>query len=155
MSLIDLDEVSQAQFIRESLETNALRYACDTEDRDFSIIQATIAEQRRIASIGDSEAFFLADEAFHQQTFDLAGYSGAWSVVGRSRFQLDRIRRLSIGLAQPQKLAELCSEHEEIVRCVVSRDAERAVEKLRTHIRRYIVDGPGLRKAYPDYFVCN
>ena len=153
VSLIDLDEVAQAQFIRESLETNALRYACEADDRDFSVIEATIAEQHRIAKTGDPEAFFLADEAFHRQTFELAGYGGAWSVVGRRRFQLDRIRRLSIRPPQPHKLEELCYEHEEIVQHILNRDTERAVEKLRIHIRRYIIDSPALRQAYPSYFV--
>lgn len=153
VSLIDLDDVAQAQFIRESLETNALRYACAAEDRDFSVIEAAIAEQYTIAKAKDAEAFFHADEAFHRQTFELAGFGGAWSAVGRKRFQLDRIRRLSIRLSQPQQLEDLCHEHEEIVQHILERDAEQAVEKLQAHIRRYVVEAPSLRKAYPDYFV--
>ncbi len=152
VSYIDLEEVEQAQFIRESLEMNAVRYACSAKDRDFTAIDRTLQEQHDIAESGNPENFFSSDEAFHRQTFELAGFGGAWSVVGRSRFQLDRLRRLSIGLPQPHKLDDLCEEHEAILAHIKRREPEAALEKLNAHIRRYIIDGPILREAYPNYF---
>jgi len=152
VSLIDLNAVEQAQFIRESLEINALTYACAAQDRDFSAIEAIVAEQHVLATSSDSEAFFLSDEAFHQETFELAGFGGAWAAAGNSRFQLDRIRRLSIAFRHPYKLDELCSEHEELLEHIRSRDLEKAAELLKKHIRRYMIDGPVLQKAYPNYF---
>lgn len=152
VSLLDLDEVSQAQFVRESLEINALRYACTAEHRDFTRVRATLADQELAVAARDTERFFLADEAFHHQIFDLAGYSGAWSVTGRSRFQLDRIRRLSLEVPSAHSWYDLHDEHRRIVDHVEARDTERAIEVLSAHIRSYIVVGPALREAFPAYF---
>lgn len=153
VSYIDFAEVEQAQFIRESLEVNALRYACEAPDRDFSSILRVLEQQRALAHAGDPESFFRSDEEFHRATFVLAGFGGTWSVVGRSRFQLDRIRRLSIGLTPPEKLVQLCDEHETLVSYLQDRDAENAVAYLKHHIRRYIIESQDLQRAYPDYFV--
>lgn len=152
VSLLDLDEVGQAQFVRESLEINALRYACAAEERDFTRIRSTLAEQERAVAERDQEGFFLTDEAFHHQIFDLAGYSGAWAVTGRSRFQLDRIRRLSLEVPSAHSWYDLHDEHSAIVEHIERRDLERAIEVLRAHIRSYIVVGPALREAFPAYF---
>ncbi len=152
VALIDLEGVEQAQFIRESLELNALHYACTAEQRDFGAIEAIVAEQHEIVTSSDPESFFLSDEAFHRETFELAGFGGAWAVAGSSRFQLDRIRRLSIASRHPYKLEELCSEHETLVEHIRNRDLDSATTHLKSHIRRYMIDGPVLQKAHPSYF---
>lgn len=152
VAYIDFAEVEQAQFIRESLEINAIRYACEVPHRDFTAITEILDKQRALLDDNDPETFFLSDEAFHRETFVLAGFGATWSVVGRTRFQLDRIRRLDMARATPLRLRKLFAEHEQLLQYLRDRDEESAVNHLKRHIRRYINASAELQLASPDYF---
>jgi DNA-binding GntR family transcriptional regulator len=148
---IDLDEVHEAQFVREALETAALRVAVGRSTAAAVVrMRQRIDEQRQAATDGDLEAFFLADEALHAEVFALAGHSGAWRIMRSARFQMDRLRRLS--LPQRGTLDALVEEHERLVDGIAAGDRPGAEATLRSHARRVLAYAPALARAHPDFF---
>lgn len=150
VALIKLSDVEQAQFIREHLEVAAFDAACRKDDRDLSALRATLDRQRRAHKNGDFDAFFDADEAFHEGIFELSGYPGAWRALQPVKLQLDRLRRLS--LPEPSTVAELIDEHQAILSALEMADIRRGKSAVSKHARRVLRYGPALMHEHPDLF---
>ena len=148
---IRMRDAEEARFIRESLETAAFDLACARAVRDVSKLRAVLAAQRAAADKGDMDAFFTADEALHAGIFEMSGFPGAWTAVQRSKFQLDRLRRLS--LPDTSTVDDLIDEHTWIVDALEAGDSVGGQAHIRRHARRVLEFGPRLRVLHPDYFV--
>ncbi len=150
VSLIRLEDVRQAQFIRESLETAAFERACAPDRPDADHLDALLDRQRLACDAGDTEAFFAADEELHAGIFELSGFPGAWQAVQRSKLQLDRLRRLS--LPQRDTIEQLIDEHQKIVDSLKQRRAAVGKRHVRRHARRVLTWADPLSRKYPHYF---
>lgn len=100
--------------------------------------------------MSDIDGFFAADEAMHAQIFVLAGYPGAWQAVQRMKFQLDRLRRLS--LPDPATVRELIADHRRIVEALETQQSDAGRAEIKVHARRVLDHAPALQARYPDYF---
>ncbi|HVK21887.1 MAG TPA: GntR family transcriptional regulator [Actinokineospora sp.] len=150
VALISLDDVVQAQFVREHLEVAAFSFACGRPERDVSALRETLVEQELAHAKHDVDGFFAADEAFHELIFATSGYPGAWRAMQSVKVQLDRLRRLS--LPEADTVAELITEHTTIVDALESGDTSTGVDWLRRHTRRVLEYGPELRGSHPEVF---
>lgn len=146
---ISLEEVRQAQFVREHLELAAFALAAKAVDRDTSTMRALLKEQQRAHSRDDAPAFFAADDAFHEQVFQLAGYGGVWAAIQPVKLQLDRLRR---SLPDSHTIAELIDEHRAIADALDAGDVRGGRALVRAHSRRVLKHGPSLRNEHPDLF---
>jgi DNA-binding GntR family transcriptional regulator len=147
--LIQLDEVADAQFIREHLEVAAFGVACAKQSRDSAGLKETLRQQRDAHRADDFAAFFAADEAFHGQIFALSGHPGAWDAVQRSKVQLDRLRHLA-----PESLtvSRLIREHSDIAQAFEQGRIDEGKRLVTTHARRVLDYAPVLQSRYPGYF---
>jgi DNA-binding GntR family transcriptional regulator len=150
VALIKLADVEQAQFVREHLEVAAFEAACRRDDADLSVLQDNLDRQEAARKRGDFDAFFDADEAFHEAIFELSGYPGAWRAIQPVKLQLDRLRRLS--LPAPSTVAELIAEHREVVTALEAGDVRRGKKAVSTHARRVLRYGPTLQQEHPEMF---
>jgi DNA-binding GntR family transcriptional regulator len=150
VELIRLDDVEQARFVRESLETAAFTVACEKAERDVAPLRELLARQNQACDAHDLDAFFAADEALHEQIFVLSGHPVSWQLMQPMKMHLDRLRRLS--LPEPETVRHLISEHTAIVDALEAGDVERGGAHIRAHARRVLENGPSLRAKYPDYF---
>lgn len=149
VSLIDLDEVNEATFIRTSLEAAAYRLACE---RGGSVegLRAILARQEVAVTESDNEAFFETDEELHQEIFRLAGFPHAWSVVRSSKMQLDRVRRLVLGMVISNR--DVLDEHVAIVDRLERRDVVDGARLVSSHTQHVLDLIPGLQQTHPSYF---
>jgi GntR family transcriptional regulator, rspAB operon transcriptional repressor len=148
---IDLDDVFEAQFIREALEVAAVRIAAEVaEPAGIDRLRRLVEEQRAAAAEEDVDAFFTADVELHNLVFEIAGHPGVWQRLRSVGFQMDRVRRLS--LPGRHTLDELIAEHEKLVDTIERRDGAAAEAGLRGHARRVLTYAPELATRYPDYF---
>jgi DNA-binding GntR family transcriptional regulator len=150
--LIRLDEVMQAQFIREHLEVAAFCAACAAcaqPSRDTALLTQILRQQREAHRADDFGAFFAADEAFHTQIFALSGHLGAWEAVQRSKVQLDRLRRLA-----PESLTvqNLIRDHSGIAQALERGQLDEGRMLVTMHARRVFDYAPVLQARYPGYF---
>lgn len=141
--------MTDAQFVREALETASLRDAVGrAEEEDLAELRGLLAEQ--LASAAGLDAFFALDEAFHARLMAAGGHGSAWDVVGSAKAHLDRVRRLSLPL--PHTVERLIAEHHTIVDRVAAGEAEAAETALRDHVRTVFTDLEQLRDQTPDLF---
>jgi len=151
VALIDMAAVEEACFIRSALETAAFQDACSADDLDVTGLRAILGRQEHAVASGNADAFFDADEALHQEIFRLGGHPGVWSVVRRSKVELDRLRRLIL----PEAIAtrDLIDEHTRIVDLLAERDVQQGVEIIHRHSRHVLRQAADVRLRHPDYFV--
>jgi DNA-binding GntR family transcriptional regulator len=151
VALIDLAAVEEACFIRSALETAAFQEACSADDLDVTGLREILVRQSDAVADGDADAFFDADEDLHHEIFRQAGHPGVWTVVQRSKLQLDRLRRLIL----PDAISthEVLDEHTRIVNLLAARDVDQGVEVLRGHSRHVLRQAADVRSRHPDYFL--
>lgn len=151
VTLISPDAVSDAAFVREALECNAVRLTSSRINQDgLEEIQANLLAQERAIADGDADAFDVLDETFHRSLCEHSGHEIAWSLSRRANGHLDRIRRLSLPAAG--YMEEMVRQHRAVVSAVADADPERAERELRHHLREVLSSLPEIHRAHPDYF---
>ena len=151
VTLISQQGVADAAFVREALECSAIRLATPAADEPaLAALQANLAAQERAVEEEDAEAFDRLDDALHQSLCDLSGHDVAWTLSRRANGHLDRVRRLS--LPDPAYMGEMVDEHRQVIAAVADRDADRAEQLLRHHLRMVLSSLPHLEAEHPEYF---
>ncbi|ROR97287.1 DNA-binding GntR family transcriptional regulator [Salana multivorans] len=158
-SLVDIERVRDAQFLRESVEVASLAsLAGDGDDGGGSgagldpevlaRLRENIAAQRE--ALEDSERFFDLDEAFHRDLMTLAGHGGVWPSVVSAKGHLDRARRL--GMAEIRPASQNLEQHAAILDAAADGRGEEAVALLRGHLRSVLEDVVRIRELHPELF---
>ena len=151
VSRINPQAVGDAQFVREALETAAVRRAAEVAgDTDIAEMEANLNAQERAEEADDLDAFYMLDDGFHRSLCDLSGHPTVWAVSDRAKAHLNRVRRLSLGT--PGYLSEMIEEHRGVLAAVAEHDADLAEDLLRHHLRMVLREVPRLRTEHPDYF---
>jgi GntR family transcriptional regulator, rspAB operon transcriptional repressor len=131
---IRMDEVLEAQFIREALEAAVIRSSAQRSTPDLiARLRSLTAAQKRAAKEKDLEGFLQLDEAFHRAFSESVGQPRSWRLIQSVKAQLDRVRFLS--LPEPGHLEAMVKQHEAIVRAVEAKDADEAERVMRGHLR--------------------
>lgn len=139
--------VADAAFVREALECAAVRLAAERIDAaGLAELQVNLAAQEQ----ADPVAFDGLDDDLHRALCAASGHPAAWTLAHRANGQLDRIRRLS--LPEPGYVAEMVSEHHDVVAAVAAGDSDGAERALRHHLRMVPSLLGALRERHPDYF---
>lgn len=151
VTLISRSAVEDAAFVREALETAAIRLAAEKMTAvGLEEIQANLVAQQRACEAGDSKEFDLLDEALHQTICRLSGHEIAWSLSRRANGHLDRVRRLS--LPDPLYMSEMLDEHRSLVAAIADGNPQKAENELRNHLRMVLSSLDQIRQDHPDYF---
>ena len=151
VSLIDVPLARQAQFLRRSIELEAVRTLAAAPDANvIRQLRAAIQEQRSKARRGDLKQFNDADLGFHKILYDAAGVPDLWDLVRRRSGHIDRIRRLHLPIGD--KAAQIIRGHSAIVKAIKDRDPVRAQSKLRDHLSQSLAFSDELRVRFPTYF---
>jgi DNA-binding GntR family transcriptional regulator len=151
VTLIDAEAVADAQFVRESLECNAIRITAQRAVRaDIADLEMNLAAQEHAVADERTDAFDRLDDALHRALCDLSGREVAWRLSVRARGQLDRVRRLS--LPEPGYRGEMLAEHKLVVAAVAANDPDAAERALRHHLGMVLSSLPDIRRAHPEYF---
>ena len=148
---IDLKEVRQAVFIRESLEVSVLTELIGkVTDEQISQLKRMIAEQETERQRADFLRFYELDEEFHRTLAVMSGYPRAWEGIKASKVQMDRVRWLSLPLAS--RIAKLIEQHAAIVQALEEGRAEKAKQALSEHLT-YAAQPVEIQEKFQDYFV--
>lgn len=153
VSKIRGSEVSQLQFIRQTLECASIQLTAERiSDELVSELQQVLEEQRRFAERSDYPAFHSVDDVLHRRMAEIAGLPKIWEVVQAAKMHLDRLRRLSLPV--PSQMSRLIDEHQAIVDALAARNANAAEQALRLHLdpSRLAEMLKRLGKQHPGYF---
>src|ERR1700748_2148798 len=133
--------VSDAQFIRESLECTAVRVSAELADQEtMAQIEENLRAQERAVARTDIDSWQLLDDGFHRYLCDLSGHPAVWPVNERAKPHINRLRRLS--LTMPDYLSTMVDAHRTIADAVAVHDPDAAEAALREHLRAVLREVP-------------
>ncbi|HLB03798.1 MAG TPA: GntR family transcriptional regulator [Gaiellaceae bacterium] len=133
VSALSAAEFLEAYQVREVLETLAVRLAVPLlTGAEIERLQALVEEQARRAELGDVEAFFQANSAFHELIVSASGNRTLEEMHRQLVGHMGRYRMRSLVLRGTLKRS--VGEHRAILRAIKARDAGKAAELLGEHI---------------------
>jgi DNA-binding GntR family transcriptional regulator len=148
---ISPEAVTEAQFIRQAIETRILEDAvrlCRPET--VRTLQALVRRQGEAARAGEHDLFFDLDAEFHGALAAAAGHPLAWALCEGASAQLRRVLRLKLG--QVDYLASVVQQHGRIADAVRRRDAALAVRRMTEHLGELQGDLTEVQARHPEYF---
>lgn len=159
---IDLTEVTEAVFIRKTLEAGAAVDCIELLDDDLiARVEGVLRRQARAVERADQPAFLEADADFHRLLFEAGGHRRAWSVVELARQHLDKVRILQLEVwadgtdptaPEGASLNGAMAQHQRIFAAVRSGDADAVRAEVRGHVESPLFAAPLLATRLPELF---
>ncbi len=147
---IDIGHARQAQFLRLSIELEAVRRLTqETPQQLAKDLEEILARQRHVASPQTYDLFDTLDKDFHRKIYEYANILNLWSTVRRQSVHLDRLRRLN--LPMPGKMQNVLNDHQDIVDAIKSGHKEAATTALRKHLSGTLSIIDLISEQFPDY----
>ncbi|OZB95904.1 GntR family transcriptional regulator [Paenibacillus sp. XY044] len=151
VSLIDLDMVEEARFMREQLEKAVIRLACESFPADkLQEMENNLVLQQASIERHDGKRMFELDEDFHRILFEGVRKMGTWNVIQQMNAHLNRTRVLWLSL--DPHWGHLFEQHREMIQAIRSRNAVLAERIMKEHLTLSISNLPVLKQRYPEYF---
>lgn len=151
VSLIDLNLVEEARFMREHLEIAVIKLACVnfSQEKLFSL-EMNLKMQKMCMQERNYEQLFQLDEEFHQTIFEECKKSNIWFTIQQMNMPFNRIRMLR--LVTDFNWDNIYHQHLMIVEAIKNKKTELAVKVIQEHLRMVVFDKEKLKKEYPSYF---
>jgi len=150
VSRIDVSHARQAQFLRLSVEIEAIRrLVAESPAETASALEDILEQQQRFADPEKYDKFDALDREFHHVLYERSRNPELWNVVREKSVHLDRLRRLN--LPMPGKMQSLLAEHRLIVESIRHGDEEAAVAALRKHLSGTLSIIDEIREKFPDF----
>ncbi|MDR6667804.1 GntR family transcriptional regulator [Rhizobium sp. 1399] len=147
---IDIDHARQAQFLRLSIELEAVRRLTEAAPAETAAeLGEILARQKAVATPETYDTFDGIDREFHRKLYERSGILQLWANVRRQSVHLDRLRRLN--LPMPGKMQMVIADHEAIVEAVASGKPESAAAALKKHLSGTLSIIDVISAEFPDY----
>ncbi|WP_348532607.1 GntR family transcriptional regulator [Rhizobium sp. L245/93] len=147
---IDLDHARQAQFLRLSIELEAVRrLTADASAETAKDLREVLVRQAAVATQETDDVFDSIDREFHRKLYEKTGILELWASVRRQSVHLDRLRRLH--LPMPGKMQTVLTEHEPIVDAIASGRPAHAEMALRKHLSGTLSIIDVISSEFPTY----
>ncbi|TPI99690.1 GntR family transcriptional regulator [Mesorhizobium sp. B2-8-1] len=147
---IDIRHARQAQFLRLSVELEAVRrLTLESPAQTAAELDDILTRQEIVASPKTYDVFDSLDREFHRKIYERAGILELWATVRRQSVHLDRLRRLN--LPMPGKMQTVLEDHRAIVKAVRSGDTDAAASALRRHLSGTLSIIDVISEQFPNY----
>jgi GntR family transcriptional regulator, rspAB operon transcriptional repressor len=151
VSPIDLRDVEDSQFLRETLECRTVALAAERCTPEHARELRILIERQWSCCVAGREAEFVAaDDEMHRYLVTISGRQAIWRVVRDAKAQLDRVRHMS--LQDAAWIKRNVAEHEAIVERVISRDSDGATAAMREHLRNVFQSIERIAREHRDFF---
>ncbi|SCZ76518.1 GntR family transcriptional regulator [Acidaminobacter hydrogenoformans] len=152
ISQIDLKQVEEARFIRETLEIKVLEMAVDSFPKaQLEKLKKNLDQQKACMDNRQFSKYLELDESFHKIIFEGCDKAQTWRFIDMVNTQYKRIRLLSFTVEDVIK--NLIEQHTMIYEAIRDHDQEKAYKIITNHIRKLISEQQALKKKYPGYFM--
>lgn len=151
VSRIDIGHARQAQFLRLSLELEAVRrLAADSPAETAAELAEVLEQQDRVADPSTHDRFDALDRDFHRVLYARSGNLGLWRMMRTRSTHLDRLRRLN--LPMPGKMQAVLEDHRAIVRAVEAGNRSGEAEQaMRRHLSGTLAMVDAISDRYPEF----
>lgn len=151
VSLIDLNHMEEARFIREHLEKAAVKVASQNfESHHLKDLESNFILQKEAVKNKDYTKLYELDESFHKTIIMGAGKERIWAIIQQMNAHLNRIRMLSLTMNHDWDL--ILSHHEKIIDAIRKQEADIAHQVMENHLRKLTFEQGKLKQEFPDYF---
>lgn len=131
---IRLEKVRAAQLIREAVEVEIVRRACESiTDAQLAELRHLVEDQGVAAQRGDTRRLFELDEEFHRGIHAAAGLLAVADELEDVKVHLNRLRYVAVNW--PRGADKITGEHEVILDALARRDAAAAAAAMTAHLR--------------------
>ena len=146
-----MDEIREGAFLREALELAAIEVAADaiTEDQ-LAQLRRNLDRQQAFLEAGDTAGFYRMDAEMHELILSFTGFRRLAALAQTSWLHVNRARQLF--LPSPGRVQATLLEHRAILAALEARDAPRAREAMRHHLRQLITFLEPLLHEHPELF---
>ena len=149
VSQISQTAVLQARFVRNAIETETVRTACQVlTDDDLAALDQILEKQRQAVEARDAVSFHGFDDQFHKEICERAGLGFAWDIIRENKAHMDRVRFLSLSFASQDAFGD----HLEIMDAIRARDEDKAMQQMRKHLSRIQKQIVRIRADHQQYF---
>lgn len=147
VTLIDLDQIADAIFMRENLERTIIKELAE-HPRGYRNALRLVSNLKAQKDLIESEmtgfefasSFMELDNEFHRMLFELAGRESVWKYLERGRNHYDRFR-IFLNHDDRVKIRKIYAEHEQIMNAIKNKDIELAWKIYDEHIYYNIQNG--------------
>jgi DNA-binding GntR family transcriptional regulator len=141
----------KSQFMREAFELALVRRAVELDDNSelCRALQRELKLQEVHSELGDEDAFFASDEAFHEAIAKFCGQPDLWPEVQRVKMHMDRFR---YALRSQRETKAVLEQHRRIAEAICARDEAAAIDAMTRHLRRanHLIDEAVAQ--HPEFF---
>lgn len=150
VSLISIQAVSDARFIREAVEADIVALLVKNNSPEMiEKLRCIISEQRTLGE-DHLQEFMELDESFHRTLANMAGKNNIWQIIATTKAHFDRVRFMA-SLQKP--IQPLVNQHEAVVDAIEQGNREYARTAIRSHLQEVLRDLPTLVSRQPDIFI--
>ena len=151
VSRINIKDVQESQFIRESLETATVRYAVKNCNTDLAEKLSILIEQQQ-QCVKDDNRLRLSelDDLFHRTIVEFQFSSRVWKIINNAKAQMDRVRILALPL--PRRATEIVEEHSKIYDALCSGNERQALDAMSFHLNTVFTSLEQLLEKHQEYF---
>ena len=150
VSLIDMNLVDEAVFMRSTIESAIAEMACEkATEQDLQELEENVNLQEFYLNKNNLDKIMELDNAFHQIIYRIANKMQCFYMVKLMNIHHDRIRELHLHSSNPTSIIE---EHKEILNAFINKDGKTAKELIIKHLTRVYTQEADIRKKFGEYF---
>lgn len=150
VSLINVELVEEAVFVRATLEAAIIEQACDMATaEDLQQLEENVKLQEFYLSQNNADKIMELDNEFHEKLYSITNKMQCLYMVKSMNIHHERFRELRIHASDGTPVV---TQHKEILEALKTKNKEKAHDLLISHINTMRVDVEDVRKKYPAYF---
>jgi DNA-binding GntR family transcriptional regulator len=155
VSKINMAEVYQALFVRETIETIVFTEAAEAiTEAQLDKLKKMVQVQKIYDSEKEIDNYFKLDEEFHAAFYTIANKDYVWQWMQLLNMQLNRYRYLRLMVKDlPRK--SITDDHEVLLKLVEKKDTIALEQTVHHHLHLIDQDVIKVRATFPDYFEDN
>jgi DNA-binding GntR family transcriptional regulator len=151
VSLIDLDNVEESKFLRETIERVVVELACTDFPKDKLLdLQHNLKLQEIYLQEKNYDKFYEADEFLHGTIFAGCKKIRTWEIIQQMLTHYNRVRHLTIAVGYDPQI--LLDQHKALVSAIETKDVELGRKTINLHLDKVKIDIKGLLRDYTYFF---
>lgn len=152
VSLLSMDKILEARFIREALELAVVEeVAALADDALIDQCETIIEQQREAAARDDALLFQTLDDAFHQTLANNTGYQRVGPLIDSEKAHMDRVRNLSLHIRGQYN--RVLDQHQAILEALRCHSPQQARKAMAVHMQDVYKVLTVIPREHPEYFV--
>lgn len=151
VSLIDIENVEESKFLRETIEKAVIAIACvDFPSDKLFELQSNIALQELCFKEKNYLRFYELDEELHRTIFVGCKKARIWSMIQQMNTHYNRVRMLN--MAGGYDVSPVLTQHQDLVLAIKEKNVDLGMRTIDRHLNKVKFDIQDLFQDYADCF---